>query len=181
MKPRRPTILYPLGKNTFASIKTHKVEAKIQIRHYVMATNIKGGRDVPTQKRVSLGLKEFQRLLKIQKNLAQDYNQQMSSLFILQETVTYPWSQREKRKETDTESHIQVSQSLDTHTHKKLYKRRINRIDMSTFSTTPTPTAPSLATNTSMKKTPKQPQRVKTYPLPTGTQHILCTKRNAYF
>ena len=105
MKPRRPTTLYPLGKNIFASVKTRKGEVKIQIRHYAVATNIKGGRAVPTQKGVSLGLKEFQRLLKIQKNLAQDYNQQMSSLFILQETVTDPWPQRGRRKRTDTESH----------------------------------------------------------------------------
>ncbi|KAL8573921.1 hypothetical protein ACOMHN_029368 [Nucella lapillus] len=79
--------------------KTHKYKRKQQ--------SIKGGRAVLTQKGVSLGLKEFQRLLKIQKILAQDYNQQMSSLFILQETVTDPWPQRgRKKRRTDTEPHM---------------------------------------------------------------------------
>ena len=59
MKPRRPTTLYPLGKNMFASVKTQKGEVKIQIRHYAMATNIKGGRDVPTQKKSVAGLERI--------------------------------------------------------------------------------------------------------------------------
>lgn len=85
---KNPQTLYPLGKNIFASVRTRKGEVKIHIRHYAVATNIKGGRAVPTQKGVSLGLKEFLRLLKIQKNLAKDYNQRMSSLFVLHQEET---------------------------------------------------------------------------------------------
>ena len=83
----RPATLYPLGKNIFASVRTRKGEVKIHIRHYAVATNVKGGRVVPTQKGVSLDLKEFLRLLKIQKTLSKDYNQQMSALFVLQEEI----------------------------------------------------------------------------------------------
>ena len=85
---KNPQTLYPLGRNIFASVRTRKGEVKIHIRHYAVATSIKGGRAVPTQKGVSLGLKEFLRLFKIQKNLSKDYNQQMSSLFVLQEEET---------------------------------------------------------------------------------------------
>ena len=91
---KNPQKLYPLGKNNniFASAKTRKGEVKIHICHYAVATNIKGGRVVPTKKGVSLGLKEFLRLLKIQKNLAKDYNQRMSSLFSKRgHTLSHKW------------------------------------------------------------------------------------------
>ena len=87
MRNQQPTMLYPLGRDIFACVKTRGGEVKIHIRHYADPTNTKGGRVVPTQKGVALELKEFfffffVRLSKVQKNLAEDYNQQMSSLFI---------------------------------------------------------------------------------------------------
>ena len=69
-------MLYSLGRDIFACVKTRGGEVKIHIRHYADPTNTKGGRVVPTQKGVALELKEFfVRLSKVQKNLAEDYNQ----------------------------------------------------------------------------------------------------------
>lgn len=92
-------MLYPLGRDIFACVKTRGGEVKIHIRHYADPSNTKGGHVVPTQKGVALELKEFLRLLKIQKNLAEDYNQQMSSLFISQEALS---AQGAQGKKTDT-------------------------------------------------------------------------------
>ena len=66
-------MLYPLGEDVFALVKKGKKNSiKIHIRHYVN----QGGRGVvPTQRGVSMTLKGFQQLLKVQKKLKNDYHQ----------------------------------------------------------------------------------------------------------
>ena len=68
-----------MGRNIYAYVKTQASCVKIHICHYRQPTNTKGGR------LVALDLNEFLRLLKVQKYLTTDYNQHMSSLFVLQE------------------------------------------------------------------------------------------------
>ena len=58
----------------------------VHIRHFAFKTDVKGGCVFPTQKGVALGLKEFQRLFKLQKQLAQEYDRQMSLLFVGEES-----------------------------------------------------------------------------------------------
>lgn len=72
--------LHPLGGSIFAYVKTRKEDVKIHIRHYAVPTNTMGGRVVPTGKGVTLDLKAFQRLVKIQKKLKDEYEQQSSHL-----------------------------------------------------------------------------------------------------
>lgn len=89
--PENPSpVLYPLGRNIFASIKTWRKTVKVHIRHYATPTNTKGGRLVPTQRGVALDLKEFERLVKVKKKLREDYKQQLSSLPSVKQSATEP-------------------------------------------------------------------------------------------
>ena len=80
--------LYPLGQNVFAYVKTRKRGVKIHIREYGQPTNVKGGRVRPTRKGIALGLNQFQRLFHVQKRLAQDFDSQMSKLFVSGESLS---------------------------------------------------------------------------------------------
>ena len=75
---------------SYAYVKTLACCVKIHIRHYRQPTKTKGGRLVPSQRGIVLDLKEFLRLVKVQKHLATDYNQHMSSLCVqfLQEKLS---------------------------------------------------------------------------------------------
>lgn len=95
-------VLYPLGRNIFASVKRWRQTVKVHIRHYSTATATKGGRVVPTQRGVALDLKEFERLVKVKKRLCEDYKQQLSSLPSAKQSATEP---KQKRFKTQTSSH----------------------------------------------------------------------------
>ncbi|KAL8625991.1 hypothetical protein ACOMHN_012583 [Nucella lapillus] len=73
-------MLYPLGKDVLAAVKTRAGEVKIHIRHYKAPTNTKGERVRPTQRGMILNLKQFLRLLKAQNRLMADFNKRMSDL-----------------------------------------------------------------------------------------------------
>ena len=53
---------------------------KIHIHRYAASTNTKGGRSVPTQRGLTLDMKEFRRMIKVEKRLFADDQQQLSSL-----------------------------------------------------------------------------------------------------
>ena len=76
-----PTLMkYPLGESLFAYVKTRKGGVKIHLRHFATPINTKGGRLVSTQKGVTMDLKALQRLVRVQKNLKADYQQQVERL-----------------------------------------------------------------------------------------------------
>lgn len=75
---RQQSTMYPLGRNLFAYTKARKGAVKIHIRIHAVPSNVKGGRVVPTQRGVALDLKEFKRLIHIQKKLKKDCHQQMA-------------------------------------------------------------------------------------------------------
>eukprot|EP00916_Digyalum_oweni_P018075 GHVL01030368.1.p1 GENE.GHVL01030368.1~~GHVL01030368.1.p1 ORF type:complete len:164 (+),score=19.49 GHVL01030368.1:130-621(+) len=96
-QPPQPATCYPLGGSLFASVKTWRGAVKIHIRHYAVPTRTKGGRVVPTQRGVTLDLKKFQKLLRVQKKLKEDFHQQVSSLSPTEE------KQEEKHPKNHTE------------------------------------------------------------------------------
>ena len=80
--------LYPLGANVFATVKTVRGEVKINVHQFATPKNVKGGRLAPTRKGISLTLKQFLRLLKAEKHLAKEFNQQVASLETKNKTNT---------------------------------------------------------------------------------------------
>ena len=85
-------ILHPLGRNIFATVKTWRRAVKIYAHHYKRPTNTKGGRAVPTQKGVSLKLREFEKRVKLKNKLVANFNQQASALPVVGSDTTTPSS-----------------------------------------------------------------------------------------
>ena len=64
---------FPLGESVYAYVKTRNGDTKIHIRHFVQATNTKGGSVVPSVRGVKMDLKSFIRLCKMKKNIKTEY------------------------------------------------------------------------------------------------------------
>lgn len=73
-------MLFPLGENLYASVKTRRGSVKIHGRHYAVPTSTKGGKVKPTQKGVAMSLKQCERLFRVKRKLFELYHEQASSL-----------------------------------------------------------------------------------------------------
>ena len=73
-------MLFPLGENLYASVKTWRGSVKIHGRHYAVPTSTKGGKVKPTQKGVAMSLKQCERLFRVKRKLFELYHEQASSL-----------------------------------------------------------------------------------------------------
>lgn len=80
LQTAKQSTVFPLGQNIFATVKTWRGQVKIRIGHYTKPTNTKGGRLIPTQRKVSLDLTAFQRLMKARSKLIFEHRQQQAAL-----------------------------------------------------------------------------------------------------
>ena len=97
---------YPLSRSLFAFASTRKEQVKIHLHRYDIPTNVKTTQ--PRITRLSMTFNEFQRLLKAERQLARQYNQQMSALFVSRARKQSPRSPETGRDNNRTDAVTQI-------------------------------------------------------------------------
>ena len=73
-------MMYPLGEDLYAYVKTRKGCVKIHVRHFAEPKDTKGGKVMPTVKGVTMDLKKMNRLFKVKKHITEEFKTQQSVL-----------------------------------------------------------------------------------------------------
>ncbi|GFR61131.1 activated RNA polymerase II transcriptional coactivator p15 [Elysia marginata] len=66
--------MYPLGRNVYLSVKSFRGVVKIHIREYLVATDVKSKKVIPTRKGVALEKKQFEQLIQLYSRIVREYD-----------------------------------------------------------------------------------------------------------